>query len=452
MKNISLSALLATGLLAGGLATGASAADLGGDCCADLEERVAELEATTARKGNRKVSLTVSGFVAQQVLIWDDGQESNVYITDTGSVSIGTHIAFSGKAQINSDVEAGFVLKLETMNNDSLGVNQDNDEGGNVYAALQGGGLVAVESAYWYLKSNHYGRFSVGQQSSAADNQAIIVDGSGSLVQANYVLYDVQGFFVNRNGARTALTWGQLANCHPVTVAVAADCDGYPSNVIRYDTPTFGGFAASASWGEDDVWAVSGRYAGSFGDVKVAAAIAYVQSTDEGAPNASGLNGAALGNGGLDASHLQVGAFVMHSPTGLFLYGAYGYEDPEVTASLRGAGRANPDGENYYIKAGLRRQFFPIGHSVLYGEYGRNDDKIFSAAFDAGISSSELDQYGIGFVQEIDAAAMSIWLSWRHYEADVTCNGAGCAGAGLGQGNNGLDDMDIVKFGALINF
>ena len=39
---------------------GAFAADLGGNCCADLEERIAELEATTARKGNRKVSLTVS--------------------------------------------------------------------------------------------------------------------------------------------------------------------------------------------------------------------------------------------------------------------------------------------------------------------------------------------------------------------------------------------------------
>jgi len=39
----------------------ANAADLGGDCCADLEERVAELEATIARKGNRKVSLTLSG-------------------------------------------------------------------------------------------------------------------------------------------------------------------------------------------------------------------------------------------------------------------------------------------------------------------------------------------------------------------------------------------------------
>ncbi len=44
------------------------AADFDGDCCADLEERVAELEATTVRKGNRKVSPTVSGHVRTAVL------------------------------------------------------------------------------------------------------------------------------------------------------------------------------------------------------------------------------------------------------------------------------------------------------------------------------------------------------------------------------------------------
>jgi hypothetical protein len=36
-----------------------TAADLGGNCCADLEEPLAELEATTVRKGNRKVALDV---------------------------------------------------------------------------------------------------------------------------------------------------------------------------------------------------------------------------------------------------------------------------------------------------------------------------------------------------------------------------------------------------------
>ena len=59
-----LALVAAAGLFVGGVAMpSAKAADLGGDCCADLEERVAELEATTARKGNRKMSLTITGQV-----------------------------------------------------------------------------------------------------------------------------------------------------------------------------------------------------------------------------------------------------------------------------------------------------------------------------------------------------------------------------------------------------
>ncbi len=86
MKKHNLYALVAAGLLASGMSiTSASAADLGGNCCADLEERIAELEATTARKGNRKVSLTVSGWVGQQVTFWDDGVESNTYVHDLGT-------------------------------------------------------------------------------------------------------------------------------------------------------------------------------------------------------------------------------------------------------------------------------------------------------------------------------------------------------------------------------
>ena len=36
------------------------------------------------------------------------------------------------------------------------------------------------------------------------------------------------------------------------------DCNGLTQNVIRYDSPTFGGFSVSASWGEDDMWDVAG--------------------------------------------------------------------------------------------------------------------------------------------------------------------------------------------------
>ena len=461
MKKKNLSALAAAGLLASCFAvTGASAADLGGDCCADLEERVAELEATTARKGNRKVSLTVSGFVAQQVLVWDDGHESNVYVTDTGSVSIGTHFAFSGKAQITPDVEAGFMIKIEAMNNDSLLMSQSTDEdvlgtGGNAMSTVQGGNsALALESAYWYLKSATLGRLSIGQQSSAADNQAILPDGSGSLVQANYVMYDVNGFVTRSNGGYNGFVWGHLANCQGYNGygGAAGDCDGFPNNNVRYDTPTFAGFAASASWGEDDQWAVSGRYAGEFSGFKIAAAIAYNETTDE---NGTSVLVGGAGNGGLDVGHLQTGAYLEHVPSGLFVYGAYAQAYNEVTPSVRGAGRTNPDGDMWYIKAGIKGKWTSLGGTTVYGEYGQHNDMFTAGMYDAGVNSSELEQYGVGIVQNIDAAAMQMWLAWRHYEGDVSCSNAvagACGAIGLNGGNNDLEEFDLVKFGALIPF
>lgn len=450
MKNNSLRALAAAGLLAGCFGvTGASAADLGGDCCADLEERVAELEATTARKGNRKVSLTVSGFVAQQVMFWDDGFEDNVYVTDTGSVSIGTHFAFSGSAQISPDVEAGFQIKLETINNDSLGVSQNNDD-----ADATGGGPINLESAYWYLKSKTYGRLSVGQQSSAADNAALLPDGSGSLVQANAVLYDVNSFRLRRsNGAlaAAATTLGALATCQTIggATGVSVDCDGVPNNNVRYDTPTFAGFSASASWGEDDVWAVAGRYAGEFVGFKLAAAVAYVESTDDnGRPQAQA-------NGGLDAGAFQTGGYIEHVATGLFVYGLYSVENHGILDSTRGAGNLKPEGDNWYIKAGIKQKWLPYGSTTVYGEYGENNDKMSVALFDAGVNTSTLEQYGIGVVQNIDAAAMQVWLAWRHYEVDdLNCTGgaAACTAVGLAAGNNSFEDFDVIKAGALIAF
>ena len=65
-----------------GMEERAEAADLGGDCCADLEEHVAELEATTVRKGNKKVTVQIYGKVNQATMFWDDGGEQNLYVVN----------------------------------------------------------------------------------------------------------------------------------------------------------------------------------------------------------------------------------------------------------------------------------------------------------------------------------------------------------------------------------
>jgi hypothetical protein len=60
-----------------------------------------------------------------------------------------------------------------------------------------------------------------------------------------------------------------------------------------------------------------------------------------------------------------------------------------------------------------------------------------------------MTQWGAGVVQEIDAAAMSLFLSYKHFEGEadfVTFFGFGP------RGSVEFDDFDLVKGGALINF
>ena len=87
----------------------------------------------------------------------------------------------------------------------------------------------------------------VGLQSQASDNTAILVDGSGSLVPANWVAFDYRAF---RLPSGSEVSSGGAA-CSTMGGAVG-DCNGLTENVVRYDSPTFAGFSISASWGEDD--------------------------------------------------------------------------------------------------------------------------------------------------------------------------------------------------------
>src|SRR5215467_5926445 len=91
--------------------TFAKAADLGGDCCADLEERVADLEATTVRKGNKKVSVTLYGQENKAVLWWDDHVESNTYSVDNNYES--SRFGLKGSAKIAGDWSGGYRLEVE---------------------------------------------------------------------------------------------------------------------------------------------------------------------------------------------------------------------------------------------------------------------------------------------------------------------------------------------------
>ncbi len=120
------------GVFVGGMAVpSAKAADLGGDCCADLEERVAELEATTARKGNRKMSLTVYGQVNRAILYWNDGRRSNTYV-GLDNHNSASRFGFMGSAKISPAWSAGYSILLDWGDKARTStVSQTNEEGGD---------------------------------------------------------------------------------------------------------------------------------------------------------------------------------------------------------------------------------------------------------------------------------------------------------------------------------
>jgi hypothetical protein len=427
------------------LAPKAQAADLSGTCCQDLEERVAELEATVARKGNRKVSLTVSGWVAEQVVHFDDGVNKDTYVGGLGS-TLATNVKFTGQATISPGWTAGYVLQLEAITTESAWVsaNDTGDDGG-----------VYVLQSYWFIKSDQVGKVGIGKQSSASDNAALLVDGSGSVVPANWVMFEGRSMALNAtyNGNSGVVgSWGDVVNCVSSDAGLGGDCNGVPLNVVRYDSPAFAGFSFSASWGEDDMWDVAARYAGEYGGFKLAAVVAY---SDVNRTESFGFFDYKT-----DAKYTQGALYVQHVATGLFAYGAYGQEQIDGTQgdlldlidTFAPGWAAEDKSEQWYVKAGIRQRWTGLGHTVLYGEYQEATNKVGLVGGDgfdlvnlcgAIACDPKYTSYGAGVVQEIDAANMAVWLTYRHHEFDVDIKGV-----------DGLEfkDAEVFKFGALVNF
>jgi len=418
------SALAVSGLMLGGVS--AQAADLGGDCCSDLEERIADLEATTARKGNRKVSLAISGWVNEAVFFWDDGTERNVYIgTNTLEQS---RFKFAGEAKIDKDWSAGYTLEVgvagaasSTFSQSSTGTSTS----------------LTLRKSNWYLKSKTYGKLTVGLDGTSTYHLLDDADGANTRNYSDAEAARVAlGAFGLRSGGSAAaagnLTWGNI---------MAGYNNGTPGqdgrrNIVKYDSPEFGGFVASVSWGEDDLWDTSLSYKGELHDFKIVGRIGYGESTDQAATNCTGPAS------GFKCTWWGAAGTVMHAPTGLYLYAGYGEQKIE---SLPGS--LDDTSTTWFIQPGIERKWHPIGKTTIFGEYRKDDaGALFSGTSNTATLNSQgadLTHYAGGIVQSIDAAAMDLYVIYRHSEGDFI-NKAGT--------KVGLDDFDMVISGARIQF
>lgn len=441
----------------GGAAGTAQAADLGGDCCADLEERIAELEATTARKGNRKVKLEVSGHVNEAIMFWDDGSESNAYVVTNDNAR--SRFRFKGEAKINEDWKAGYLLELGVRTANSKRSTQDDALG-------EGNRALDLRHSTWFLDSKKFGKVWVGLTGGASEgvtevNQAATKD------IAKYSDIEDSGLGLNlringvnnlstSNGLPAEISWRRL-----IRGGGDQPGEGRRYNLVRYDTPEFFGFTATVNWGADDTWETGLKYKGEIGDFKLAAAIAYGENTNDSAEgfqcvgnNVNGTNPPVAGIPDTDCEQLGGSVSVMHAPTGIYVNFGAGYLKDNTIGIDPGAVAIRPfvdDRSEFYAgEVGIEQKWNALGKTTIFGQYYRNNggsqDRNFGNGFagNGDIVESELTSWGAGVIQGIDAAAMHVYLTYRHYEADVT------TGASLT--NFSVDDLDVVMAGAIIRF
>jgi hypothetical protein len=286
-KSTSTVALVAAaGLFVGGMGVpSAMAADLGGDCCADLEERVAELEATTARKGNRKMSLTISGQVSTALMYWNDGgsaftstvpdaktgvpviaagktNASDLYIAD-GTYNGGTFFSFAGSARINPNVSAGFNVTVGMCSGGRSHHVSQNDDDATAPAGTcfngAGDSTMVTTLANWYLDHKSLGRVTVGRINTATAGVTTVDLGGAGVVANASIGYWQRGMQLIQDGVLQTGTWTSALGGNSVNGASLSR-----ANAVSYTSPTIGGFSVGAAWGENDVWDIAGRYAGEF--------------------------------------------------------------------------------------------------------------------------------------------------------------------------------------------
>jgi hypothetical protein len=455
MTTLSRISMAAVAALVVGMSS-ANAADLGGNCCADLEERIAELEATTARKGNRKVSLTISGQISTQLMFWDDGVKSDVYVS--GPTQSNSRWRMTGTAKISPEVSAGFLYEFEAFASQSSSQNQTIGNGMTVNGTSgddNGGTGHALREMMAWVEHSRLGRVSMGHGSTAANN-AILVDLSGKgMAATNDVRLHSSGFRLNSRtlaginpatgGYLTTGTWGNFFQ------GSSGDWLNERNEHIQYRTPTLAGFSFGASVGEDNYWDVEGRYSGEFNGIRIAGRLGYsVRSEYDG--TAGNLFCTSQCEKHLE--QLAGSVSVRHMPTGLFFTGAAGWRDmhrqdgvafdidanfvqgPGDSLTIQGANRRDYESSFFYLSGGIARNVTGLGDTVVYGEYsewkGNGQDTNFSAALGQfgpfeittlnafGGANDKLTHWGVGVVQHVDAAAMEFWLAYKNYSMSGT--------------------------------
>ena len=391
---------------------------------------MAELEATTVRKGNRKVSLQIYGQVSETIMWWDDGAEKNVYVQENNAVK--NIVGFTGGAKINSDWSAGFKLELQIRSYRSSAANQTAfGENNGVTITTYNTQSVSLRHAYWELASRTYGTIRVGRDNdpTVGTSGINLANPDGFQSAGGFMGFANQGMLIRRSGTTgnaglSTLTLGNGGYARNGDGPAAFDY-AQTASMVKYISPFFlgqtksSGFQVQAGWGQDDMWAAALRYVEDFGTFRAAAGFGYLDSrgldrtecsnvsgsgmvannpaafsTVVGSTNQISATSAAASNGvsNVSCNMWQASGSLMHTPTGLYVSGGGAVINDQNRQKLLNLAQSNFNGgvtnfagtpgaitqqqakadktDNFWwVQAGWEAKLNTLGKTTFYGTY-----------------------------------------------------------------------------------
>ena len=449
---------------AAAFAAPALSADFGSGCCADLEERINELNATTARKGNRKVTLTVSGWINEAIFAWDDGTQRGVY--EGTNLIEQPRVRFTGEVKLNKIWSAGYALELGIEGNPSNQWNQLSDVSQSADPTKQDD-ATNVKKSNWFIKNTDLGQVAIGLNAMATYHLLDDADSTQTRYasDADAVGVFMSAFLIRSGGSfvgATPLKWSDVLRGWKNSTPGQADL----RDVVRYDSPTFHGFTVSASWGQKYLWDAALTYNNDFGDFHMVARAGYGASSDPGTTlpgvTTSGTvttyvaGGSPCISGTSSATSLPdfsctwegAAATIQHSPTGLYVYGGWGGQSVDTSHVFPAGTAFLHDSSFWIIQPGIEHSWLHLGPTTIFGEY-RHDDP---GSNPGKTVEASINFWQSGVVQYIESAKTYLYLVYQHADGEIEGNTATAQAKAAPNGITPLGAFQEVIGGMRINF
>jgi len=357
---------------------------------APVQPAATSIPPKVAQSGSKDVTLSLSGQVNRAALILNDGESTKLFNVDNDNSS--TRVRWDGRAKVSDDFKIGTRIEVQFESNSTVDVSQLDDRG------VSANNFTERKLELWF--DTALGKLSLGQGDTAS-NQSAEVDLSGTNVVAYSSVIDLAGGAIFRNGTTSNLLGaagtdiqdrngngklqlgsgnGDGNDAAALTVGrVFTNFDGLSrDDRLRYDTPKFAGFTASASAIADGRWDTALRFGGGFGPLKVAAAVAYARRP------------------GIDRVD---GSISLLHASGLSL-----------TFSSGGDDRTGRDPFNWYVKAGYRAKWWALGETRFSVDYTESRD--------IAVNGDEATSIGGAIVQYLDKAGTEVYVGARNYNLD----------------------------------